>query len=43
MYGTDRDTVAVQGYRLDRITPDGEAIVEIPAELLAEAVYALGR
>lgn len=42
VYRTDRGTVAVQGYRLDRTTPDGEAVVEIPAELLAEAVRALG-
>jgi len=43
VYRTDRGTIAVQGYRLDRMTPAGEAIVEIPAELLAEAVRALGR
>jgi len=42
VYSTDRGTVAVQGYRLDHHTPDGEAVVEIPAELLAEAARALG-
>ena len=43
VYTTDQGTIAVQGYRLDHVTPDGEAIVEIPAELLSEAVRALGR
>lgn len=43
VYTTDRGTVAVQGCQVDRATPAGEAIVEIPAELLAEAVRALGR
>ena len=43
VYSTDRGTVAVQGYQLDHRTPDGEAIVEIPAELLAKAARALGR
>jgi hypothetical protein len=42
VYRTDRGTIGVQGYRLDRTTPEGEAIVEIPAELLAEAARALG-
>lgn len=42
VYQTDRGTIAVQGYRLDHTTPDDEAVVEIPAELLAEAVRALG-
>jgi hypothetical protein len=42
VYRTDRGTVAVQGYRLDHTTPDAEAVVEIPAELLVEAVRALG-
>jgi len=43
VYRTDRGTVAVQGDHLARPTPKGEAIVEIPAELLAEAARALGR
>ncbi len=43
IYRTDRGTVAVQGDRLTHPTPEGEAIVEIPTELLAEAVRALGR
>jgi hypothetical protein len=42
VYRTDRGTIAVQGYRLDHATPATEAIVEIPAELLAEAARALG-
>ncbi len=42
VYRTDRGTVGVQGYLLDRATPEGETIVEIPAELLTEAARALG-
>jgi hypothetical protein len=42
IYRTDRGTIAVQGDRLERPTPDGEAIVEISAALLAEAMRALG-
>ena len=42
VYRTDRGTVGVQGYVLDRTTQDGEAMVEIPAELLLEAARALG-
>lgn len=42
VYRTGRGTVGVQGYLLDRATPDGEAMVEIPAELLMEAARALG-
>jgi hypothetical protein len=42
VYRTDRGTIGVQGYVLDRATPDGEALVEIPAELLMEAAHALG-
>jgi hypothetical protein len=42
IYRTDRGTVAVQGYRLDLATPETEAVVEIPDELLAEAARALG-
>jgi hypothetical protein len=43
VYRTDRGTIAVQGDRLARATPDHEAIVEIPLDLLMEAVRALGR
>jgi hypothetical protein len=42
VYRTDRDTIAVQGYQVAHPVPEGEAIVEIPAQLLAEAVRALG-
>ena len=42
VYKTDRGTIAVQGDRLERLTPDHEAVVEIPVELLKEAVRALG-
>lgn len=42
VYRTDRGTIGVQGYLLDRATPGGEALVEIPAELLLEAARALG-
>ena len=43
VYRTDRGTLAVQGYTLRHPAPDGEALVEIPVELLAEAARALGR
>jgi len=42
VYRTDRGTIAVQGIRVDHPAPDHEAVVEIPAELLAKAVRALG-
>jgi hypothetical protein len=42
VYKTDRGTIAVQGDRLAHPTPDHEAIVEIPLDLLMEAVRALG-
>jgi hypothetical protein len=42
VYRTDRDTIGVQGFVIDRATPDGEALVEISAELLMEAARALG-
>jgi len=42
VFRTNRGTIAVQGDRLARTTPDGEAVVEIPVELLAEAARALG-
>ena len=43
VYRTDRGTIAIQGERLAHATPDHEAIVEIPLDLLTEAVRALGR
>jgi hypothetical protein len=42
VYTTDRSTVAVQGYTVDKATPEGESIVEIPTEVLLEAARALG-
>jgi hypothetical protein len=36
-------TVAIQGYDIDKKTPAGESIVEIPIDVLKEAVSALGR
>ena len=45
VYSTDRNTFVVQGYTVTAETagfdlPTGEQLVEIPAELLAEAVKA---
>ena len=45
VYRTDRGTVVVQGYTLTPQTagidvPDGEQLVEIPADLLAAAMQA---
>ncbi|MEV6155632.1 hypothetical protein AB0L53_35365 [Nonomuraea sp. NPDC052129] len=34
--------VAVQGYTVDRETPEGESVVSIPAKVLLEAARALG-
>jgi hypothetical protein len=42
VYRTSRGTIAVQGDRLAHPTPDHEAVVEIPVEVLLEAVRALG-
>lgn len=42
VFTTDRGTLAVQGYTVDGPTPDGEAVVEIPVELLKEAARAIG-
>ena len=42
VYRTNRGTIAVQGERLTHLTPDHEAIVEIPLDLLKEAMRALG-
>lgn len=43
VFRTDRGTLAIQGYTIDRQTPGGESVVEIPVNLLQEAVRALGR
>ncbi|MFF1905113.1 hypothetical protein [Kitasatospora sp. NPDC058218] len=42
VYTTDRGSIAVQGFTVDRPTPDGEAVVEIPEAVLREAFHALG-
>ena len=43
IFTTGRGTVAVQGYLVDKQTPDGEAVVEIPLAVLQDAARALGR
>ncbi|MGH3615678.1 MAG: hypothetical protein ACRDRK_24400 [Pseudonocardia sp.] len=42
VFTTDRGTVAVQGYVVDKPTPDGEAVVEIPLAVFQDAIRALG-
>jgi hypothetical protein len=42
VFVTDRGTIAVQGYTLDKASPEGESVVEIPREVLEEAFRALG-
>jgi hypothetical protein len=42
VFTTDRGTIAIQGNILPRATPEGEAVVEIPARVLREAARALG-
>lgn len=42
VFTTDRGTIAVQGYVIDKRTPDGEAVVEIPLTVLQDAARALG-
>jgi hypothetical protein len=42
VFNTDRGTVAIQGYDIDKPTPAGESVVEIPLDVLKEAVSALG-
>ncbi len=39
---TGRDTLAVQGDFVNKETPKGEGIVELPMDVLKEAVRALG-
>ena len=43
IYMTDRGTIAVQGYNVEHLTPEGESVVEIPLAMLLEAARALGR
>jgi len=42
VFTTDRETIVVQGYVLDKPTPDGEAVVEIPLAVFRDAGRALG-
>ncbi|WP_326595636.1 hypothetical protein [Streptomyces sp. NBC_01803] len=42
VYVTSHGTIAVQGSRVDQPTPDDEAVVEIPEQVLREAFGALG-
>jgi hypothetical protein len=42
VFATHRGTFAIQGYTLDRKTPEGESVVEIPEVVLREAIRALG-
>jgi hypothetical protein len=42
VFTTDRGTLAVQGYTVNMQVPEGESVVEIPAEVLREAIRALG-
>jgi hypothetical protein len=42
IFTTDHGTLAVQGYVVDKLTPDGEAVVEIPLAVFQDAVRALG-
>jgi hypothetical protein len=42
VFTTDRGTVAIQGYDIDKPTAAGESVVEIPLDVLKEAVSALG-
>ena len=43
IFTTDRGTLAVQGYVVDKPVPAGEAVVEIPLAVFEDAVRALGR
>lgn len=42
VFTTERGTIAIQGYTVDHRTPEGEAVVEVPADLIKEAARALG-
>lgn len=43
IFTTGNDTIAVQGYVVDKETPAGEAVVEIPIAVFREAIRALGK
>lgn len=42
VFTIDTGNIAVQGYTLNKQTPDGESIVELPEDVLKEAARALG-
>lgn len=42
VFTTDKGTIAIQGYTVNRTTSEGEAVVEIPASVFLEAARALG-
>ncbi|MEU0935242.1 hypothetical protein [Embleya sp. NPDC005971] len=43
VFTTERDgTIAIQGFLVDHKTPEGEAIVSVPENILREAARALG-
>lgn len=42
VFTTDRGTVAVQGYVIDKSTRDGESVVEIPLAVFRDAARAIG-
>jgi hypothetical protein len=42
IFTADRATLAVQGYIVDKLASDGEAVVEIPLAVFQDAVRALG-
>ncbi|MCA1606862.1 MAG: hypothetical protein LC808_10335 [Actinobacteria bacterium] len=42
IFTTDKGTIVVQGYVVDKETSAGEAVVEIPTGVFREAVRALG-
>ncbi|MGB3440433.1 MAG: hypothetical protein WBA97_16930 [Actinophytocola sp.] len=42
VFTADTGDIVVQGYVVDKQTPDDEAVVKIPANVLREAARALG-
>jgi hypothetical protein len=42
IYATDKGSIVIQGYMVNKETPAGEAVVEIPIAVFQEAVRALG-
>jgi len=42
IFKTDRGTIVVQGDIVNKKTPAGEGVVEIPMEVFREAIRALG-